>query len=67
MPWMMLSTPSGSPASIASSARRMAVRGTRSEGLSTYVFPVTVPMGNIHSGIMAGKLKGAMPAQLARA
>ena len=59
---MMLSTPSGSPASVASSARRMAVSGTRSDGLRTYVFPVTTPIGNIHSGIIAGKLKGAMPA-----
>ena len=35
VPWMMLSTPSGRPASVASSARRMAVRGTRSDGLRT--------------------------------
>ena len=62
VPWMMLRTPSGSPASMASSASRIAVIGTRSDGLSTYVLPVTTPIGNIHSGIIAGKLNGAIPA-----
>lgn len=40
--------------------------GSISEGLRTYVLPQVVARGNIHSGIMAGKLKGAMPAQTPR-
>mmetsp|Transcript_48691 Transcript_48691/g.143821 ORF Transcript_48691/g.143821 Transcript_48691/m.143821 type:complete len:235 (-) Transcript_48691:124-828(-) len=61
VPWITLSTPLGMPASSASSASRIAVSGTRSEGLSTNVLPHTVDIGNIHSGIIAGKLNGAMP------
>mmetsp|Transcript_20782 Transcript_20782/g.46535 ORF Transcript_20782/g.46535 Transcript_20782/m.46535 type:complete len:389 (-) Transcript_20782:258-1424(-) len=66
VPCMMLRTPFGSPASSASSARRMAVSGTRSDGLRMNVFPQTIDMGNIHSGIIAGKLKGAIPAHTPR-
>lgn len=40
--------------------------GTRSDGLRTNVFPVAMARGNIQRGIMAGKLKGAMPAQTPR-
>jgi len=35
--------------------------GTRSEGLRMKVLPHAIANGNIHNGIMAGKLKGAMP------
>ncbi len=61
-PWMMLSTPGGIPASRASSASSMGVSGSCSEGLRTNVLPQTMAMGNIHSGIMAGKLNGEIPA-----
>ncbi len=61
-PWMMLRTPGGIPASRASSASSMGVRGSCSDGFSTKVLPHTMAMGNIHSGIMAGKLNGEMPA-----
>ena len=61
-PWMMFKTPGGTPAWSASSANSMGVSGSCSEGLSTKVLPQTMAMGNIHSGIMAGKLKGVMPA-----
>ncbi len=37
--------------------------GSRSEGLSTNVLPQAIAIGNIHSGTMAGKLNGVMPAQ----
>ena len=37
-------------------------QGSCSEGLSTNVLPQTMAIGNIHSGIIAGKLKGVMPA-----
>ena len=40
----------------------MGVIGSCSEGLSTKVLPQTMAIGNIHSGIMAGKLNGVMPA-----
>ena len=39
------------------------VIGSCSEGFSTNVLPVTMAIGNIHSGIIAGKLNGVMPAQ----
>jgi len=61
-PWMTLSTPGGRPASLASSARRTVVDGSSSLGFMRQVLPVTTASGNIHSGIMAGKLKGVMPA-----
>jgi hypothetical protein len=40
----------------------LADKGTLSEGFIRKVFPAVVAGGNIHSGIIAGKLKGAMPA-----
>ena len=51
------------PASIASSASAIGVIGSCSEGFSTKVLPQTIAIGNIHSGIIAGKLNGVMPAQ----
>ena len=36
--------------------------GTRSEGLRMKVFPAAMAKGYIHSGTIAGKLKGVMPA-----
>jgi hypothetical protein len=39
-----------------------ALVGSRSEGLSTKVLPQATAMGHIHSGTIAGKLKGVMPA-----
>mmetsp|Transcript_34434 Transcript_34434/g.93294 ORF Transcript_34434/g.93294 Transcript_34434/m.93294 type:complete len:202 (+) Transcript_34434:627-1232(+) len=61
-PWMTFTTPSGTPASLASSTSLRVVMGTRSEGLMTKVFPHEMATGNIHSGIIAGKLNGQMPA-----
>ena len=61
VPCTTLSTPFGMPASSASSASIMAVSGVRSEGFSTNVLPHVMATGYIHSGIMAGKLKGQMP------
>ena len=40
----------------------MAVIGTFSEGLRMKAFPTVTAIGNIHSGTMAGKLNGVMPA-----
>lgn len=57
----MLSTPSGTPASAASSARSMASDGALLLGLWTKVFPQAIAMGNIHMLIIAGKLNGEMP------
>lgn len=37
--------------------------GTLSDGLRTKVFPQVMASGNIHNGIIAGKLNGATPAQ----
>ena len=52
----------GRPACMASSASMREAPGSFSEGLSTKVLPAVQAMGNIQSGIMAGKLKGQMPA-----
>ena len=61
-PWTTLNTPSGSPASRSSSAIRSASDGSRSEGFSTKQLPQASASGNIHSGTIAGKLKGVIPA-----
>ncbi|MOA42312.1 hypothetical protein D3C78_1643510 [compost metagenome] len=61
-PCTTLSTPAGIPASIASSTRSMVDIGSCSDGLSTKVLPQAMAIGNIHSGIIAGKLNGVMPA-----
>ena len=61
-PCTRLRTPSGKPASRKSSARRCAPSGVRSEGFRTKVFPATTASGNIHSGIITGKLNGGIPA-----
>ena len=55
--------PLGSPASIAISASIIAAPGSLSEGFKTYVLPHTLARGNIQRGIIAGKLKGVIPAQ----
>src|SRR6266446_5011025 len=65
-PCTTLKTPSGSPACLKSSASRREADGSRSEGLSTKVFPQAMAMGNIHIGTIAGKLKGVIPAQTPR-
>ena len=36
--------------------------GSCSEGFSTNALPQAMASGNIHSGIIAGKLNGVMPA-----
>eukprot|EP01139_Manchomonas_bermudensis_P009960 Amastigsp_a339752_75.p3 type:complete len:353 gc:universal Amastigsp_a339752_75:1234-176(-) len=61
-PWMTEMRPLGNPACSASSTRRTAVFGVRSDGLSTRALPHTVAMGIDHSGIIAGKLNGAIAA-----
>lgn len=38
----------------------MAAPGSRSEGLRIRVFPVATAIGIVQSGIIAGKLNGAM-------
>jgi hypothetical protein len=40
----------------------MEAPGSFSEGFRIMVLPQPVDMGNIHRGIIAGKLKGQMPA-----
>ena len=41
----------------------MVDNGSCSEGFNTKVFPHTIAIGNIHKGIIAGKLNGVIPAQ----
>ncbi|VWC49645.1 hypothetical protein BLA6863_07740 [Burkholderia lata] len=61
-PCTTFSTPCGTPASIASSTSCIVDSGSCSDGFSTNVLPHTIAIGNIHSGIMPGKLNGVMPA-----
>jgi len=65
-PWITLSTPGGRPQSPAISASMTALIGTRSDGLSRNVLPAVHAGGNIHKGIIAGKLNGQMPPQTPR-
>jgi hypothetical protein len=59
---MTFTTPGGHPASFNNCISIMHAPGSRSDGLMTDVFPKTTATGNIHNGIMAGKLKGVTPA-----
>ena len=61
-PCTTLSTPAGRPARSSSSASSSDGLGSRSLGLSTNVLPHAIATGNIHSGTIAGKLNGVMPA-----
>ena len=54
--------PSGSPASVSNSANMIGTDGSRSEGFSIKAFPAAIAGQNFHIGIMAGKLKGVIPA-----
>ena len=56
--------PSGRPASRNSSARRTGTDGSRSLGLMMKALPVAIATPDIHSGIIAGKLNGVMPAPM---
>ena len=61
-PWTTLKTPSGTPASASSSARKFDADGSFSDGLRMNVLPVAMAVANIHIGTIAGKLNGVMPA-----
>ena len=53
-------TPSGSPASRASSAKRSAVSGVSSAGLRTTVLPAASAGAIFHEAIVSGKFQGTM-------
>ena len=61
-PWTTVKTPSGRPASFHSSARNSEADGSFSLGLSTKALPQAMALAHIHSGTIAGKLNGVMPA-----
>jgi hypothetical protein len=61
-PLITLSTPAGRPASINSPASRIGTDGSRSDGLRMNALPQASAGANFHSGIIAGKLNGVMPA-----
>ena len=61
-PLTTLSTPGGNPASKNNSATSSGADGSRSDGLRTKVLPQATALGIIHSGTMAGKLNGVIPA-----
>ena len=62
-PLTTFKTPSGRPASLASSASSSAQDGSFSDGFSMNVLPQAMAIGYIHIGTIAGKLNGVMPAQ----
>ena len=55
-------TPGGRPDCRASSASISDAPGSFSDGFSTKVLPAAMATGHIHSGTIAGKLNGHMPA-----
>ena len=57
-----MKTPSGRPASFHSSARNSDADGSFSLGLRMKALPQAIALAHIHSGTMAGKLNGVMPA-----
>src|SRR5918995_4740783 len=61
-PWTTLNTPSGTPASLRSSASQIDAEGSFSDGLRTNVFPHASAGAHIHMGTIAGKLNGVIPA-----
>ena len=61
-PLTTLRMPSGKPASMNSSAIRIGTDGSRSEGLRMNALPQAIAGAAFHSGIIAGKLNGVMPA-----
>src|SRR3990167_9497525 len=61
-PCTTLITPLGRPASISSSAIYRVELGSRSDGFKMKQLPQTIASGYIHSGTMAGKLNGVIPA-----
>src|SRR3954451_16202727 len=62
-PWTTLKTPSGTPASLSSSAVYIDAEGSFSDGFRTKVLPQASAGAHIHIGTIAGKLKGVMPPQ----
>src|ERR1700721_2666305 len=61
-PLTTLSTPGGNAAFSNNSAMRIGTDGSRSEGLRMKQLPQAIAGAHFHSGIMAGKLNGVMPA-----
>jgi hypothetical protein len=61
-PGNTLNTPGGMPASIASSARRMAVSGDFSEGFSSTLLPIASAGAIFHEAISIGKFHGTIAA-----
>ena len=57
-----MNTPSGSPASLSSSAVQIDADGSFSEGFRTKVLPHASAGPHIHIGTIAGKLNGVIPA-----
>ena len=54
--------PFGNPASSNKAASIMGTEGSLSDGFSINAFPYAIAGANIHIGIIAGKLKGVIPA-----
>ena len=61
-PCRTVKTPSGRPACCHSSARSSEADGSFSLGLRMNALPQAIALAHIHSGTMAGKLNGVMPA-----
>ena len=55
--------PLGKPDPCATAKSKSDVSGVCGDGLRTNVFPAAIAIGNIQSGIIAGKLNGVIPTQ----
>ena len=61
-PWTTCNKLGGNPASAVNWASNNAQPGVCSDGFKRKAFPAVIASGNIHKGIIAGKLNGQMPA-----
>ena len=59
-PTTTLTTPSGTPAAAAISAKRTAVSGVSSAGLRTTVLPAASAGASFHDAIASGKFQGVI-------
>src|SRR5260370_40994176 len=64
-PFTTFSTPGGAPASSISSASRKGQDGSFSDGLRMEGLQQAIAIGSIHTGTIAGKLKGVVPGDAA--
>ena len=63
-PFTTLTKPGGAPASSNNLTNSIELEGSLSDGFKINALPHAVARGNIHKGIITGKLNGVIPAQI---